>query len=72
MWMTDYIAVVKRNLRDLYNCPLVMENGKPKGTENDPCVIAEDGDYTMEIDGQIDYVKIVNGRISCCNFKKGE
>ncbi len=69
MWMTDYIASVKRGLRDKYNCLALMEDGKIKGTEYDPCIeCPPDGVYPMEIDGKIDHVKIVNGSINCCNW----
>lgn len=65
MWMTDYIREVKRQFRDVYHF-------EPSRTVDDePCFDKlPDGGYPMEIEGKTDYVKIVDGKISCCNFKK--
>jgi len=61
MWMTDYIREIQRQFIEVYNFPENPENpGLPMGVT--------DGDYPMTIDGKLDQVKIVNGKINCCNF----
>jgi len=63
MWMTDYIREIKRQFRDVYGfTPL------PGSTEDEPLIKAPDGEYPMTIEGKLDHVRIVNGKISCCNF----
>lgn len=66
MWMTDYIRAVKRGLRDVHSFT-------PTGGSSDDPVFAAipDGEYPMTIEGKLDYVRIVKGKISCCNFKQG-
>lgn len=63
--MTDYINAVKRGFRDVHH---FVPTG---GTEEDP-LFAEgtvpDGTYPMEIDGKMDYVRMEDGRIYCCQF----
>jgi len=61
--MLDYIDAIKRKLRDQYH--FVPSGGTPEEPlfDNVP-----DGEYPMEIDGELDHVKILKGRISCCNF----
>lgn len=66
MWMTDYIRAVKRGFRDQHGF-------KPKvgSSDNDPVFEnVPDGEYPMLIDGQVDQIRIINGKISCCNFKQ--
>ena len=67
MWMTDYIAAVKRHLRDDYRI-------KPTGgTLTEPTFAqVPDGEYPMTIKGQLDHVRIVNGQIECCRFDAPE
>jgi hypothetical protein len=63
MSMTQYIMAVKRGLRDQHG---FTPSG---GTEQDPTFgPVPDGVYPMTIDGKVDYVKIEDGGISCCNF----
>jgi hypothetical protein len=66
MWMTDYIRAVKRQFRDVYHFVPV------RGTDDDP-TFAEgaipDGEYPMVIEGELDRVRIEDGKISCCNFE---
>lgn len=65
MWMTDYIREVKKKFRDQYSFVPSRTIG------GEPCFDSiPDGEYPMEIDGKKDCVKIVNGGISCCNFKE--
>jgi hypothetical protein len=62
MWMTDYIGEIQRQLIAVYGFP---ENpDRPGLPMNVP-----DGDYHMTIDGKLDHVKVVDGKISCCNFE---
>ena len=60
MWMTDYIREIQRQLIDVYGY-----TERP----NDPGVPASvpDGEYTMIIEGKVDRVRIVSGKISCMN-----
>jgi hypothetical protein len=63
MWMSDYFRAIKRQLRDVYGF------APTGGTEVDPTFERiPDGEYPMEIDGKMDRVAIVDGRIKCCNF----
>lgn len=65
MWMSDYIKAVKRQFRDKYKfTPSRIGPGDEPVFDTIP-----DGDYPMKIDGKLDRVKIINGSISCCNFK---
>lgn len=65
MWMTLYIAEIKRQFRDVYKFkPSSTGPGDEPIFDNVP-----DGDYPMTIDGRLDRVKIVHGKISCCNFE---
>ena len=65
MWMTDYINEINRQFRDVYGF-------KPQlgSTRREPLTNPPDGEYPMTIDGKIDYVRIVNGGINCCNSRK--
>jgi hypothetical protein len=61
MQMISYINEIKRLLIDQY------------GFKEDPLcpgvpVDVPDGNYPMEIEGKIDYVRIEHGKINCCNF----
>lgn len=61
--MLDYIAEIKRRLRDDYHfVPDRVERGEPCFDH------VPDGEYPMEIDGKLDKVRIENGRIFCCNY----
>lgn len=64
MWMTEYIREIKNQFRDKYGFKPSRTVGGEPCFENIP-----DGEYPMVIDGKTDKVKIVNGSISCCNFK---
>jgi len=65
MWMSDYMREIKKQFRDRYGfIPSRTVGGEPC-FEHLP-----DGEYPMKIDGKVDYVRIVEGTISCCNFKK--
>ena len=61
--MMDYINAIKRKMIDQY--------GFPENPNNPGCVLGDvpDGSYPMTIDGKLDNVRIVNGKISCCNFE---
>ena len=62
--MIGYINAVKRGFRDQCGC---IPTG---GTDHEPLFDnIPDGIYPMEINGRMDYVKIVNGIINCCNFE---
>jgi len=65
MWMSDYIKAVKRGLRDQHGFT-------PTGGTKDEPLFANvpDGEYPMKIDGDMDYVRCVDGKIECCRFKK--
>jgi hypothetical protein len=66
MWMTDYIRAVKCGFRDMYG---FVPTG---GTDGDPTFESiPDGEYPMVIDGRLDRVAIVDGKIRCCNFDEG-
>jgi len=62
MWMTNYISAIKRGLRDQYNCEQIG------GTQEEPLVLAKDGEYPMHIEGKLDNVLIKDGKINCCRF----
>lgn len=60
----EYIRGVKRGLRDQHGFE------PSEGVEIDPCFAnIPDGTYPMVIDGKTDYVRIIAGKISCCNFQ---
>ena len=61
MWMTDYIREIQRQLIEVYG---FQENPEKPGVP----VGVGDGDYPMTIEGKLDKVRIINDRISCCNF----
>lgn len=65
MWMTDYINAVKCGIRDQHGF-------KPTGGSTDEPLFnnVPDGEYPILIDGRVDQVRIINGNISCCNFKQ--
>jgi hypothetical protein len=62
MWMTDYIRKIQRQLIEVYGFP---ENPDKPGLPMD----VSDGDYPMTIDSKLDIVKIIDGKINCCNFE---
>lgn len=65
MWMTEYVRKIKQGFRDRYGYEPVEQRG-------DDLRFAEgqipDGEYPMEIDGKVDKVKMIDGKINCCNF----
>ncbi|MEN9341833.1 MAG: hypothetical protein RIQ54_89 [Candidatus Parcubacteria bacterium] len=65
MWMTDYVRAVKRGLRDKYGF-------KPQdgSSEDEPLLDIPDGEYPLLIDGAIDYIRVTDGSLYCCNFKE--
>lgn len=61
MWMTDYIREIQRQLVDVYGYPPRADMpGVPSGVP--------DGEYPMTIGGELDHVRIVDGKIRCMNF----
>ncbi|MFA6338908.1 MAG: hypothetical protein WCW87_02535 [Candidatus Paceibacterota bacterium] len=61
--MTDYISEIRRQMIKKY------------GFEEDPLkpgipINVPNGTYPMKIDGKMDFVKITDDKISCCNLKK--
>ena len=60
MWMTDYIHEIQRLLITKYGFK-AGDNGCPQDVP--------DGEYPMTIKGKRDNVRIVDGKISCCNFE---
>lgn len=61
MWGTAYIQEIQRQLITEYGFP---ENPDKPGVP----VGVTDGDYPMTIEGRLDHVRVVDGKISCCNF----
>ena len=62
MWMTDYICEIQRQLISVHG---FKENpDKPGLPMNVP-----DGTYPMTIEGKLDRVEIVDGKINCLNFE---
>lgn len=61
MWMTTYIREIQRQLVEVYGYP---ERPDLPGVP----VSVPDGDYPMTIEGQVDRVRIIDGKIRCCNF----
>jgi hypothetical protein len=62
MWIVEYIDEIKRQFITVYGFP---ENPNIPGI---PAKGIPDGEYPMAINGRLDNVKIVNGKIHCCNF----
>lgn len=64
MWMTNYIAAVKRGFRDQHGMT------PDAGSSNyDPIFSSvPDGVYDIVVEGRLDHVRIENGTINCCNF----
>lgn len=54
MWMTDYI----REIQKWFKSNVVS------------FPVVPDGSYDIVIDGKLDHVKIVGGKINCCNFDR--
>ena len=54
MWMTQYLEEIKRQFVEVYKLNL----------ESVP-----DGQYPMTINGKVDNVQVINGKLHCCNFK---
>ena len=63
--MLSYIGEIKHQLRDVYHFKPDRIVGQDLCFDHIP-----DGEYPMKIDGRMDYVEIVDGKIHCCNFKK--
>lgn len=61
-WMTEYILAIKQKLLNVHSAKIIG------GTKDDPLIEIADGEYNCEIDGRTDCIKIVSGRIDCCNF----
>ncbi len=61
MWHTNYIQEIQKQFIKTYGYP---ENPAKPGV---PLGVS-DGEYPMTIEGQLDKVRIVDGKISCCNF----
>jgi len=67
MFMLQYVAAVKRGFRDVHG---FTPSG---GTEHEPLFNnIPDGEYPMEIDGKLDRVRLIDGRLSMCNFEGNE
>jgi len=66
--MTAYIPAVQKGFIEQHGFP---ENphkpGLPMPKEGQDVI--PDGTYPMTIDGKLDNVKIIDGKISCCNFE---
>ena len=63
MWMTDYIREIKIQFRDTYNfIPDRFVDGEPCFNH------IPDGEYPMIIEDKLDKVRIIDGKINCCNF----
>lgn len=63
MWMSDYINAIKRGFRDQIG---LTPTG---GTKDEPLFDnVPDGEYPLVIEGKRDRVRIVKGKIHCCNF----
>jgi hypothetical protein len=62
MWMTDYISAIQAKLVSQYG---FAERPDAPGVPVD----VPDGQYLMEIAGKLDHVRIVDGKINCCNFE---
>jgi hypothetical protein len=61
MWMTDYVREIQRQFIDVYGYPSRLDMpGVPSGVP--------DGEYPMAIDGRVDRVQIVEGKIRCMNI----
>lgn len=63
MWMTDYIREIQRNLIALYG---FAEDPHRPGVPLD----VGDGEYPMMINGKLDRVEVIDGKVSCCNFEE--
>jgi hypothetical protein len=61
--MLGYIREIKRQWQEVYHfIPSRVVDGEPC-FDNIP-----DGDYPMVIEGQLDWVRLEDGKINCCNF----
>ena len=61
MWMTDYISAIQAKLVSQYG---FAERPDAPGIP----IGVPDGQYPMEIAEKLDHVRIVDGKIHCCNF----
>lgn len=60
MWMTEYIREIQRQFIDVYGYQERQDmTGVPSGVG--------DGEYPMTIEGKVDRVRIVGGKIHCMN-----
>lgn len=63
MWMTSYIAAVKRGLRDQHGfTPTGGADEEPLFTN------VPDGEYPIEINGRMDQVRVEGDKLHVCNF----
>lgn len=66
--MLGYIRDVQRGF--------VEQHGWPRRTDVPAGIViplsVPDGLYPMQIRGKTDYVRVTNGKISCCNFEGAE
>lgn len=62
MLMTDYVREIQRQFIIVYG---FKENPEKPGVP----LGVPDGEYPMTISGKPDKVRIVGGKISCCNFE---
>ena len=66
MWMTDYIREIMRQFHDVYGfVPVTRRGNEIKFGQGQ----IPDGEYPMTIEGKVDKVRMVGGKISCCNYE---
>ena len=63
MWMTDYIREIQRQFVEVFG---FEENPDQPGLP----LNVPDGEYPMTIEGKLDNVRVVDGKIHCCNFEE--
>jgi len=63
MRMLEYAAAVKRGLRDVHGLTPTGGTDQEPTFDNIP-----DGEYPMEINGEIDRVRVTDDRLFMCNF----
>ena len=63
--MTSYICEIKKQWRDVYGFTPSRMVGDEPCFDNIP-----DGEYPMVINGKKDNVKLIDGKINCCNWDK--
>ena len=66
MWGTNYIEEIQMQFVEVYGFKANPDQPQfVRPAENPP-----DGEYPMTIEGKVDFVRIIDERISCCNFEK--